>query len=195
MGSSPTRPTCLAADVARGRIASPKFSVTPLIVDHYRTLRNARTGRLSVPDFLYFVGVPVASAVCCWVFDLRANQVGNVLAAAAILTGLIFNVFVLLFDLTTRATDRTDPAHRQHVLRVADKLRANVTYAVLVGIALAAVLAVCVMFGAEGQPLALVPTMVVVLGGTQMLLTIGMILKRVRALYQAFRVVEPEVIP
>ena len=41
----------------------------------------------------------------------------------------------------------------------------------------------------------LVPTMIIVFAGSQLLLTIAMILKRVRALYRAFRITQPEIIP
>ena len=172
-----------------------KFSVLPLIHDHYRTLRNASTGRTSVADLVLFLGIPFAAAGTTWINGARAERLGEVLAASAVLTGLIFNVFVLLFDLTMRAADRTDPAHLPRMNELADELRANVSYAVLVGIVLTALLGWFVMFGDEHQPLGRLPTAIVVFGGVQLLLTIFMVLKRVRALYRAFRVTQREHIP
>lgn len=144
---------------------------------------------------MLFLGAPALAAGACWFFDLRVGGSGDVLAAVAILTGLIFNVFVLIFDLTMRAADRTDLAYRERVIRLADELRANVSYAVLVGISLTALLGGLVMFGEDGARLSFVPTMLVVFAGSQLLWTIAMILKRVRALYRTFRVTQPEVIP
>lgn len=61
------------------------------------------------------------------------------------------------------------------------------SYAVLVGIVLTAILGTFVMFGSDGQPLPLTATMLVVFAASQMLLTIAMIVKRVRALYRVRR--------
>lgn len=176
-------------------VSTSKFSTVSLITDHYRTLRNARTDRVSAPDLLVFVGLPAALAVLCWVKGLRAEEAGDVLAAVAILTGLIFNVFVLLFDLTMRAKDSSDSAYLHTIMTLADELRSNVTYAVLIGITTTALLAGLVMFGEKDKPLAVLPTSLVVFFGVQLLLTIFMILKRVRALYRAFHVAQHERIP
>ncbi|WP_157185735.1 hypothetical protein [Nocardia transvalensis] len=126
---------------------------------------------------------------------MRASNIPEVLAAVAILTGLIFNVFVLLFDLTMRATDKTDPGLRPIVDRLADELRANVSYAVLLGLTLTFILGGLAMFGNTKQPLSGPITAIIVFLAVQMLLTISMILKRIRALYRAFRTTGGERIP
>jgi hypothetical protein len=140
-------------------------------------------------------GLPLALAAFGWWRGARAQHIPEVLAAAAILTGLIFNVFVLLFDLTMRVEDKTDPAYRHRLNRLTDELRANISYAVLMGLVLTAILVGLAMFTDTSQPLALPVTAVGVFLSTQMLLTISMILKRIRALYRAFRVTGAEKVP
>ncbi|UQS24043.1 hypothetical protein L1857_15000 [Amycolatopsis thermalba] len=142
-----------------------------------------------------FLGVPVGLAAVVWIQGSQASHVPEVLAAVAILTGLIFNVFVLLFDLTMRATDKTDPAYQNLMNRLTDELRANISYAVLLGLVLTALLGWLALFTDTSQPLPTPISAVLVAIAVQMLLTISMILKRVRALYRAFRRVGPERIP
>lgn len=174
---------------------SSKFSSLALVVDHYDTFRDARTGKPRVVDYVIYVGLPLALALAAWIRGVRASHIPEVLAAVAILTGLIFNVFVLLFDLTVRATDQTDPAHRTAVTRLADEARANVSYAVLLGLLLTVTFGGLAMFSNTGRPLAPAATAVIVFLGLQLLLTVSMILKRIRALYRAFRIAGGERIP
>ncbi|GAB3795545.1 hypothetical protein [Micromonospora zhanjiangensis] len=177
------------------RTESSKFSAIALVQDHYDTLRNYGTKRRRPADYLAYLGVPAAIAGGVWYFDGRARNVPDVLAAIAILTGLIFNVFVLIFDLTARATDTLPPQMRQFVDQLADELRANVSYAVLVGIVLTGLLGGVVMFTDTDKPLGRVSTLLVVFAGVHLLLTIFMILKRVRAMFRSFRVRREDPVP
>jgi hypothetical protein len=175
--------------------ARSKFSNLALIVDHYDTLRDARNGRIRIWDWMIYFGLPLGLFALVLVLGGRAGHVPELLAAVAILTGLIFNVFVLLFDLTARAADKTDAAHLPTINKLADELRANISYAVLLGLALTAALGGLAMFTDTSQPLNPVATATITGVAVQMLLTISMILKRIRALYRAFRVTGPERIP
>lgn len=174
---------------------SSKFSPAAIVTDHYRTLRNFDTKRPQLTDYLLYVGLPVLLAGASWTAGAQARNLPEVLAAVAIFTGLIFNVFVLLFELTMRAVDKSDLRQRVITRQLADELRANVSYAVLLGIVLTAVLGGLAMLTDTRVPLNTTPTALLVLGGSQLLLTIGMILKRVRALFNALTEVETERIP
>ena len=174
--------------------SSSKFSVAPLVRDHYRTLRNYQTGRTSITDLLSYLGIPTASAAASWGVGLHAENVDDVLTAIAIFTGLIFNVFVLIFDLTARAVDTCDPLRRREVEALADQLRANVSYAVLLGLLLSAVLGAAVMVTTSKQ-LPVPMTAFIVFGSIQLLLTISMILKRVRSMFIALHLARREEIP
>lgn len=177
------------------RINRSKFSAVGLVQDHYDTLRNYQTGKYSLSDFLTHLGVPAAIAGVSWLLDGRAHNVSTVLTAVAIFTGLIFNVFVLIFDLTARATDNLPAGSRTLVDRLADELRANVSYAVLVGITLSGALGGLVMFTDTERPLGRLATAIVVFTGIHLLQTIFMILKRVRAMFRSFRLRQAEIIP
>lgn len=173
---------------------SSKFSPLDLIFDHYATLRNADTNRTSFVDLAVFLGVPVAVAVLPIALDAPAQNIAELLSASAIFTGLIFGVFVLMFDMTMRASDHSDPARRGPVLKLAGELRANISYAVLLGISLTGLLGGFVTFS-DAEKLPLPFTAVVVFGFLQLLFTVFMVLKRVRLLYLAYPAAQPDRVP
>ncbi len=177
------------------RTSRSKFSALALVHDHYDTLRNYQTGRPSPADYIVYVGTPTLAAAVSWSLNGRARNIPDVLTAVAILTGLIFSVFVLIFDLTARAADTLGAESRKLVNRLVDELRANVSYTVLVGIVLTVVLGGIAMFVDTDRPLSRIVTVMVVFGGVHLLLSIFMVLKRVRSMFRAFRLCEPERIP
>ena len=172
-----------------------KFSALALVHDHYNTLRNYQNGRYSLADIIVNFGAPASVAGLCWILDGKARNVPELLAAVAVFTGLIFNVFVLIFDLTARATDKLPDESRLLVDRLADELRANVSYAVLVGITFTGALAAITMFVDTEKPIDRWITALIVFAGVHMLMTIFMILKRVRAMFRSFRLRQAEIIP
>lgn len=174
--------------------ARSKFSIIDLVVDHYASLRNASTGRISVIDMSIFVGLPGAAAAVPLILGASAGRVPELLSTTAIFTGLTFGAYVLMFDMTMRATDHTDPARRGPILQLAAELRANISYAVLVGLGLSALLAGFVMFDETGRLPSSI-TAVVVFAAIQLILTIAMVLKRVRALYRAYPAAQRDRIP
>ncbi|MEU5914831.1 hypothetical protein [Micromonospora sp. NPDC047527] len=177
------------------RRESSKFSALVLVQDHYDTLRNFDTKQRRPADYLGYLGPPTVIALVTWFLDGRARNVPDLLAAVAILTGLIFNVFVLIFDLTARATDTLPREVRGVVDQLADELRANVSYAVLVGILLTGILGGVVMFTETDKPLGRSPSALIVFVGLHLLMTIFMILKRVRAMFRSFRMKHTEITP
>ena len=164
-----------------------KFSVVGLIEDHYNTLRHHGSGRRSPADYLMFLGLPALAGAASWLLGGRVRNVPEILAATAILTGLIFAVFVLVFDLAARAASGTDAEHRHLALQLADELRANVSYAVLVGLFLSALLGGFAMFTDAAKPLSRLLSAVLAFGGLHLLLSVFMILKRVRSMFILLR--------
>ncbi|MGH3628085.1 MAG: hypothetical protein ACRDRL_11690 [Sciscionella sp.] len=169
------------------RARSGKFSVLGLIEDHYNTLRHFGSGRRSPIDHLMLLGLPALAAVTSWSLGGRVRNVPEVLAATAILTGLIFTVFVLVFDLATRAAMTATEERRGLALQLADELRANVSYAVLMGLLLSALLGGLAMFTDAAKPLPRLLSAVIVYGGLHLLLSVFMILKRVRSMFVLLR--------
>lgn len=158
-----------------------KIDVVPIVRDQLRTFVDARTGRLLWSDLLVFYGVPAAVAGGAWVMGWRIASAGHVLTAVALMTGLLFNLLILLFDAAVRIRDGAGEfmAHRRKLVR---ELQANVTYTLLVCLVLTVVLgAGAVSTGsALGSPLSAVVGFLLL----HFVLMLLMLLRRVRAAFQ-----------
>jgi hypothetical protein len=172
-----------------------KFSVSSIIVDHYSTFRYYETKKVSVPDYVLYLGVPAGVFVASILGPLRASNVADILAAVAILTGLVFNAVLLVADLSARAREIVGEPRRSQVIGLADQLRANITYAVLLGLLLSLILGAIAMFTNDSKPISNWLTGLVLFLGLQLLLTILMVLKRVRALFHSFFIQPEETTP
>ncbi|GAA4737507.1 hypothetical protein [Actinomycetospora chibensis] len=169
------------------RRSSSKFWPFAIAADHYRTFKDHGTGRWSVSDFVTYLGIPLAAVgVAAW-FDARAQGLPQVLTAVSILTGLSFSLFTLVFTLSARAVDADDHGMQSLLLDLADQVRANVSYGALVGITLTALLGALVMFTDTTKPAGSVTTWLIIFLGVQMLLTIFMVIRRVRSLNDGLR--------
>jgi hypothetical protein len=172
-----------------------KFSIISLVTDHYSTFRNYDTRTVKLSDYFVYVGLPGITAILLAVFGVQAQGVPDLLAAIAILTGLVFNAVLLISDLSARASETADTSLREQVMLLAEELRANISYAVILGLSLSALLGGIAMFTDTSKPLNFLLTALVVFLGLQLLLTILMILKRVRALFHGSFVGQGERIP
>jgi hypothetical protein len=175
---------------------SGKFSVASLVIDHYQTFCVYPGKRIKKSDYAIYVGLPLVVAVLIIIFKLRANNIPNILAAIAILTGLIFNAVLLLSDLSTRAIEAARGGPRgEDILRLAKELRSNISYAVLIGLLLSALLGGISMFSNVSKPVPYGITAIICAVGVQLLLTVGMILKRLRSLFGSFELDYEEQLP
>lgn len=172
-----------------------KFSAASLIIDHYDTFRIYESRKISRSDYLIYVGLPLCAGVALAAFGVEAQNAPDILAAIAILTGLIFNAVLLISDLSGRAREIQEPHQRQEVMQLAEEVRANISYAVLLGLFLSALLGGISMFTDTSKPLNSWLTALIAFLGLQLLLTVLMILKRIRALFHSFYLEQDERIP
>lgn len=115
-----------------------KTSVASIVVDHFDTLRDARTSRVSVLDLAVQFGLPVALGLLLPILGLRLVELGQVIAGLAVMAGLTFGLLVFVFQLRLQVS--SDPRVQSTTLRqLIDQLFVNVAYAVLVGLTSAAV--------------------------------------------------------
>ncbi|WP_328333009.1 hypothetical protein OHA70_15455 [Kribbella sp. NBC_00382] len=169
-----------------------KLTPTPLVTEHYRTLRDVRTGKLRRRDFATFLGLPVGLGVVSWLLGLRMPSVGDLVQGVAILTGLLFALVIFVFQLRIQVGSNLDQVRRDHVLLLIDELFSNVLYAVAAGLVATVVVVTAGMWAkpnaqGDAQPLDRWWTAVVVISCLHLLLTIAMCLKRTRAAYVLLR--------
>lgn len=105
-----------------------------------------------VRDVLVLYGLPALVGVGLFIARVRTQDVGALLAAVAVLTGLIFNLAFALFDKSLQI--RRDPllSANPDVMRLIDDLRSNVNYTVLVGVVLTAVLGCAALVKVDTPP-------------------------------------------
>lgn len=115
-----------------------KTSATSIVVDHFDTLRDVRTHRMSALDLATQFGLPVLLGAVLPVLGLRLVELGQVIAGLAVLAGLTFGLLVFVFQLRLQVS--SDPRVQATTLRqLIDQLFVNVAYTVLVGLTSAAV--------------------------------------------------------
>ena len=165
-----------------------KASVLPVIQDHIKTMYDARNGRVSRRDLAFFYGVPILVSIAYLIFAWGVRGLDNLLAALSIMTGLLFNLLVLLFDTAVRTRDRDaigkqDPERVAHRYELIHELQANITYTLGVGLFTAVLLGAFSLAGIENAKRPWSALVVVFLA--HFVLLLGMLLKRLRAVFIA----------
>jgi hydrogenase-4 membrane subunit HyfE len=161
-----------------------KITMTQVATTHLRTLTEERVqkdGRVkdvvSPWDLALFGLFPILLGVAVWWWDVKAPDADPLLAATAVLTGLLFALIVLMFERVVHATAEVPPAAGNDPVTDAWQLLANVSWAILVSlIQLTVLFAITLLTSGALAPWL---TAVVVALFAHLVLTLLMILKRV----------------
>lgn len=130
---------------------SGKINISDVLYDHFRTLRNERTGKVSVADILTFVGLPLLVSGLFWVYAYRLSDaaIPTIITALSIFAGLMINVLVLIYSVSqnvseiTRFRSQEDVNSEKHFLR---EIFANISYSILVCVVSVIILIVVMWF-------------------------------------------------
>ena len=103
---------------------SSKVNILPIIGDHFSTLRNASTNRISISDLLTQLGIPLlAAALAIWPRQLDlSNTYGNITAALAIVFGFSFAVTVFVFQLRMQMAEMQISSEQRTVAAIAPQI-------------------------------------------------------------------------
>lgn len=156
---------------------SSLIDVFPIIRDHFSTLRSERTGKYMWDAVALFYGVPPSIGIVGILLEWRVDGVGNILAAFALLAGLLFNLLVLLFDVAVKAQSSSD----ERKLQFAKQIQSTVTYALLTSLVTVVVLGVESGMGGERIDRWVSGFVIALLA--HFVLTLMMILRRIRAAF------------
>ncbi|MEU5078167.1 MULTISPECIES: hypothetical protein [Streptomyces] len=157
------------------------IDLVPIIKDHFQTLRSHATNQVMWGEISFFLGAPVLLGAFGAFLDWKVKGVGNILAAFAILAGLLFNLLVLLFDVAAKAAQAGGLGPQNVRLKLAKQLQANVTYALLMALGAAGILGVASGMGMEKINRWLSSILVALL--THFILTLFMIMRRIRSAF------------
>ncbi|GGY30518.1 hypothetical protein GCM10010363_08850 [Streptomyces omiyaensis] len=160
---------------------SSMIDVIPIVKDHLKTLRSHRDNRILWKQVAFFYGTPLAlGALSVWL-SWKISGVGNILAAFAILAGLLFNLLVLLFDIASKAAQAGGLGDDNTRLKLAKQLQANVTYALLLALLCSGILGVASGMGMEKVNRWLSGVLMIFLAHFS--LTLLMIVRRIRSAF------------
>jgi len=165
-----------------------KIHVGKILRDHWRTLRDGDSEHVSVGDLLLFFGLPAVGTVALIMqgATIDAQSAGVLLAAFSILTGLLFNLLVLLLSLIEKKTindgEELEKIKQEQKHLVLEQTFGNISYCILLGIVLSIV---CVggLYEKEGAKwISKALTFLLSFGGFHFSLNLLMILKRIHNL-------------
>lgn len=168
-----------------------KLSLWRIPRDHFLTLRNGRTGKIHVPDYLMQLGIPLAVSAFAWFLDFRLVTVDNAVAGISIVSGLLFAVVVFLFQLRTSLPN--NPLIIDSDLELLDEIMFNCLWAMLWGLLLVFFLVVVGSTEWVGAPASLEPneetlsrviSCVSIAAGGHLLMVLTMCLKRIHRAYE-----------
>ncbi|MFJ5922464.1 hypothetical protein ACIQF6_07595 [Kitasatospora sp. NPDC092948] len=153
-----------------------------IIKDHFKTLRSNRNNKILWSDIIFLCGTPAIASAGIVVAKWRMAGVSNLLAALALLAGLLFNLLVLMFDVARKAAAGTGGQTSQNLKFVlTQQLQANVTYALFVSLMAVLVLGAESSTGSERMPVWTSAILAYLL--IHFTLTLFMILKRIKSVF------------
>lgn len=127
---------------------SSKIDVRVILKDHFLTLRDEATSRLSYIDIVVMFGIPALFAVAS--ISVRAgvndSYVGTIVSMFSIFAGLLFNVLVLIYSLSPQDEVPSDQKGeiRRRLLKQAFS---NISYSILIALAVVVILGLSLFVG------------------------------------------------
>lgn len=142
----------------------------------------------SIADLVVFFLVPAGIAAGVWLVGGELKSTSDMLDGVAIITGLLLGLLVHVLGLGLRVAEDPRLTRSSKVAVLVDELRANTAWAAAVGVGLTSALVLVGAFTGEQEAGSGYPAWLSgLLVGTfvHLMLTLLMILKRVRATYKA----------
>lgn len=160
-----------------------KINVLEIFTSHLRTLKNYKQSSYSRADITVFFVFPLifSSAVVFSGFKLDKDLVGVLINVFAILAGFLFNLLVLVYEVTSRAVRVGNTVQQNNLsLDKLEEISSNVSFEVSLAIINVLLLAASSAF-LEGVP-NVVFSLIIFYLVTLFTLTLFMVVKRVHKL-------------
>ncbi|OKH72904.1 hypothetical protein EB72_19800 [Mycobacterium sp. SWH-M1] len=124
-----------------------RTGVQALWKDHVETWSDSMTKSEVTSErrklFIWFFGVPTLAAVPPILWHFNLNNVGQILTGTGVMTALLFGLLGVIFNMGVTLRKEGDKFPNAHNLpRAISDLRANATYAIVVGFILSLTLGV-----------------------------------------------------
>ncbi|NIF02230.1 hypothetical protein F3J38_19550 [Pantoea sp. Acro-805] len=133
---------------------SSKINVCDVLVGHFRTLRDARTDKISFYDIFTFIISPILAAALFTIFGkgVTKDLISLLVNFSAILTALLLSVLVLVYDQESkiRQNQAADTFYEAKKTLLTE-LYYNICYSILCGVLLVVLCFVVSMFPVSGD--------------------------------------------
>jgi hypothetical protein len=163
-----------------------KINVLQIILEHAATLKEHGNSRPSRNDWFLFFGLPIfASAILVYEqLYLTDAVITALLACISVLTGLLFNVLVLIFSAIRKElpANGDTPSIKENKKLKTQLLRetfANISFSVLMGIVICLLSVIATIHCAKITPII---TFLLYFSVANFVLTLLMVLKRINTL-------------
>jgi hypothetical protein len=172
-----------------------KIDFRAVVRDHYATLVDENSGKVSGPDFVLFYLVPIAVASTLIAFHLiLGKSMGNVLITAlAVFAGLLFNLLLLIFDIANKP--RTEEQRLTDLkIRYLKEIYSNIAYSILISLlTITVVLVHLLFFTLRIESASYLTAFAIYALSGNFVLTLLMVLKRIHILLATeFKEVKPK---
>jgi len=108
-----------------------KINVSSIVVDHFLTLKNYKTGKIHMPDLFLFFAIPLFLSIALVYFKVQIGKdfANIILTCFSIFAGLLFNLLLLVFDIADKPS-----ASQQDIRDVLRELYINISFCILISI-------------------------------------------------------------
>lgn len=158
---------------------SGKIDISDIVHDHFKSLRNYRSEKMSKIDLFTFYFFPIAVGIVLAICISPPSEtvLSSLATGYAIFAGLLLNLLVIIFTVRRSVLDKeSNKEIRKNLLDLMREIFANVSYQILI-CGFAIVVLIVSMYLKDGNS---IPLISVVYGvSLHFILTFLMILKRI----------------
>jgi len=167
-----------------------KVNVIKIVRDHISTLKDYRTNKYKIGDFILFFGTPLFIAVIFAYFNisLTQNLISLLITSLSVFAALLFNLLLLIYDVVQKS--KNGNALKIKFLR---EVYSNISFCILIAILAIVILILISIFNNRNDILFIyqIFNFITYYLITLFLLTLFMILKRIHVLlYKEYKEVE-----
>jgi len=110
-----------------------KINIIHIVLDHLKTLRNIRSGKISITDIVVFFIVPlIISYLLVWCQIFSDIITGDLIKAIAIFSAFLFNMLAIV-----NGALKSDDVDRNRIKKIyAQEIHSNLSFVIIVGIIL-----------------------------------------------------------
>jgi hypothetical protein len=112
---------------------STKIDLRDIFTDHFKTLYDASTGKLSAIDIGVFIVIPLVSGAINFLLKITISltAVGILVSALSVLAGFLINVLVLLYTVKEVGPSQTEIDDQKNLIK---EVNANLLFSITLSI-------------------------------------------------------------